>query len=395
MNPAMTTDCYLHQASAICALGADIHAINARLFSDQPSPLVITDSYSAGRPLPLGLVADLPLVADTRNNSLLHAALAPMRAEIKMLKQRFGAARIGVVLGSSTSGIAEGEAAIAHHGKHGSLPEAFHYRQQEIGAPARFVAAELGLSGPAWTISTACTSGAKAIASGARLLALGVCDAVIVGGADSLCKLTVEGFLSLAAVSDQQCNPFSLNRKGINIGEAAALMILSRAPSQIRLAGVGETSDAHHISAPEPEGRGAEAAMRTALANAGLMPADIGYINLHGTATEQNDRMESLAVARVFGMEGRTDIACGSTKALTGHTLGAAGALEAIFCYLALLRADSQLPRQLWDGVCDPQLAELAQLGARQLTQPLRYAMSNSFAFGGNNISLILERCDD
>lgn len=387
--------CYLHQASAICALGPDIHAINARLFSDQPSPLVTTDSYSAGRPLPLGLVADLPLVADTRNNSLLHAALAPMRAEIEMFKQRFGAARIGVVLGSSTSGIAEGEAAIAHHGKHGSVPEAFHYRQQEIGAPARFVAAELGLCGPAWTISTACTSGAKAIASGARLLALGVCDAVIVGGADSLCKLTVEGFLSLAAVSNQQCNPFSLNRKGINIGEAAALMILSREPSHIRLAGVGETSDAHHISAPEPEGRGAEAAMRAALASAGLVPADIGYINLHGTATEQNDRMESLAVARVFGMEGRTDIACGSTKALTGHTLGAAGALEAVFCYLALLRADGQLPRQLWDRVCDPQLAGLAQLGARQLTQPLRYAMSNSFAFGGNNISLILERCDD
>lgn len=389
------TPIYLNHAAAICALGADLPSIDTRLFSEQPSPLVTTDAYSAGRPLPLGLVAGLPLTADTRNNSLLHAALAPLRAQIETLKQRFGAARIGVVLGSSTSGIAEGEAAIAHHLQHGNLPEAFHYRQQEIAAPSAFVAAELGLCGPAWTISTACTSGAKAIASGARLLQMGVCDAVIVGGADSLCRLTVEGFLALAAVSDEICNPFSLNRKGINIGEAAALMILSREPSQIRLAGVGETSDAHHISAPEPEGRGAEAAMRTALANTGLVPADIGYINLHGTATEQNDRMESLAVARVFGAEGRADIACGSTKSLTGHTLGAAGALEAVFCYLALLRGDGQLPRQLWDGVPDPQLAALTRLGARQISTPLHYAMSNSFAFGGNNISLILERCHD
>jgi 3-oxoacyl-[acyl-carrier-protein] synthase-1 len=154
---------------------------------------------------------------------------------------------------------------------------------------------------------------------------------------------------------------------------------------------VGETSDAHHISAPEPEGRGAEAAMRAALADAGLAPSAIGYINLHGTATEQNDRMESLAVARVFDNR----IACGSTKALTGHTLGAAGALEALFCYLALLRNDGELPRQLWDGECDPDVAPLQQLGATRVASPLRYAMSNSFAFGGNNISLILELCHD
>lgn len=387
---------YLHQVSAICALGGDIHRINTRLFSDQPSPLVKTDAYSAGRPLPLGLVNDLPLTADTRNNALLRTALLPMQVEIDALKQQFGAGRIGVVLGSSTSGIAEGEAAVAHYLQHSELPEAFHYRQQEISAPSTFVAAELGLCGPAYTISTACTSGAKAIASGARLLNLGVCDAVIVGGADSLCKLTVEGFLSLGAVSDDICNPFSLNRKGINIGEAAALMILSRAPSAVRLAGYGETSDAHHISAPEPEGRGAEAAMRAALASAGIEPAAIGYINLHGTATEQNDRMESLAVARVFASTVPCgSIPCGSTKALTGHTLGAAGALEAVFCYLALLRSDGQLPRHLWDAERDPQLAPLTALGARQLAEPLGYAMSNSFAFGGNNIALILERCHD
>ncbi|MDO8313371.1 MAG: beta-ketoacyl-[acyl-carrier-protein] synthase II, partial [Sideroxyarcus sp.] len=197
------------------------------------------------------------------------------------------------------------------------------------------------------------------------------------------------------AVSDEICNPFSLNRKGINIGEAAALMILSRDASPVRLVGVGETSDAHHISAPEPEGRGAEAAMRTALASAGLEPEAIGYINLHGTATEQNDRMESLAVARVFGTDRGVVIPCGSTKSLTGHTLGAAGALEAVFCSLALLRSDGQLPRHVWDQVRDPQLAPLMGLGAHHVSEALSYAMSNSFAFGGNNISLILERCHD
>ncbi|HSC81652.1 MAG TPA: beta-ketoacyl-[acyl-carrier-protein] synthase family protein [Chitinolyticbacter sp.] len=386
------TGVYLHHVAAICSLGADLPAINQRLFNPTASPLLITDAYSPGRPLPLGVVADLPHTADTRNNSLLRAALAPIRSEIEALKQRFGARRIAVVLGSSTSGIAEGEAAIAHYHAQGKLPDEFHYRQQELSAPSTFVAAELGLTGPAWTVSTACTSGAKAIASGARLLQLGVCDAVIVGGADSLCKLTVEGFLALAAVSDAVCTPFSRKRKGINIGEAAALMVLSREPGSVRLVGAGETSDAHHISAPEPEGRGAEAALRAALTQAGLSPAAIGYLNLHGTATEQNDRMESLAVARVFGEH---PVACSSTKPLTGHTLGAAGALEAVFCYLALMRGDGRLPPQLSDGVVDPQLPHLTGLGAQQLDAPLRYAMSNSFAFGGNNISLILERCHD
>lgn len=388
---------YLHHVSALCALGNDIASIGEQLFSCTRSPLTITDQYSPGQSLPLGVVTPLPHTADTRNNSLLAAAIAPLRAPVEQLKARFGAARIGVIMGTSTSGIAEGEAAVTHHLQTGSFPPEFHYRQQEIIAPANYVTSSLGLAGPAWAISTACTSGAKAIASGARLLQLGVCDAVIVGGADSLCHLTVEGFLALAAVSHEPCMPFSRNRKGINIGEAAALMILSRDPGPVKLAGVGETSDAHHISAPEPEGRGAEAAMRAALASANLPAAVIDYINLHGTATEQNDRMESLAVARVFGTDtsvnGSADIACGSTKALTGHTLGAAGALEAAFCYLALLRTDGQLPRHLWDAVPDPELAALTQLGVQSAGKALRYAMSNSFAFGGNNISLILERC--
>lgn len=382
--------CYLHEASAVCALGDSYAQVAEQLFSASQSPLQISDSYSPGRPLPLGQVQRLP-AADTRNNALLLAAATPLLPAIAALKARYGAARIGIVLGSSTSGIAEGEKAVAELLRTGAFPPGYDYGQQEIAAPSQYLAQLLDVQGPAWTVSTACTSGAKAIASGARLLALGVCDAVVVGGADSLCHLTVEGFLSLAAVSEQLCNPFSRNRRGINIGEGAGLVILRREPSAVALVGVGETSDAHHISAPEPEGRGAEAAMRAALACAALAPAAIDYINLHGTATEQNDRMESLAVARVFD----ANIACGSTKALTGHTLGAAGALEALFCAMALMRGDGQLPRQLWDGECDPALAPLTGLGASQLGRPLRYAMSNSFAFGGNNISLILESCHD
>lgn len=382
--------CYLHQVSAVCALGDDIETIADALFTTRVSPLQMSGDYSAGRELPVGKV-DIPLTADTRNNSLLTAAMVSLRPAVEALKHRYGAERIAVILGSSTSGIAEGEQAIADHLNTGAFPPDFHYSQQEMSAPADFVARELEVSGPVWTVSTACTSSAKAIASGARLLDLGICDAVIVGGADSLCRLTLTGFSSLEAVSNRVCNPFSVNRKGINIGEAAVLMVLSREPGPVKLAGYGETSDAYHISAPHPEGLGAEAAMRAALASADLQPADIDYVNLHGTATEHNDHMESHAVARVFG----ADIPCGSTKALTGHTLGAAGALEAAFCYLTLLRGDGRLPRHLWDGARDPALAELRALGVETIDHAPRFAMSNSFAFGGNNIALILERCGD
>lgn len=381
---------YIHQVAAVCALGDDMATLADGLFTATCSPLTMSEEPIAGQHLPLGNVK-VPLLVDTRNNSLLLAALAPLRPAVEALKEHYGAARIAVILGSSTSGIAEGEAAIAQYLRSGDFPPGFHYRQQEMSAPAQFVARELQVTGPAWTISTACTSSAKAIASGARLLALGVCDAVVVGGADSLCHLTLTGFSSLEAVSSEVSNPFSANRRGINIGEAAALMIISREPGPVRLAGYGETSDAYHISAPHPEGTGAEAAMRKALMHAGLEPHDIAYINLHGTGTEHNDLMESRAVARVFG----SSIACSSTKPLTGHTLGAAGALEAIFCYLALTQGNGRLPVHLWDGVRDPALSELTALGAQQLSAAPRYVMSNSFAFGGNNIALILEHCSD
>ena len=384
---------YINHVAALCALGGDIADIEKQLFSIAQSPLKTTDEFTPGRGLPLGIVdCDLPTVSEplfnTRNNRLLQAALHQLDDAIAALKQQISGSRIGVVIGSSTSGIREGELAVNYYRRHGTLPESYDYRQQEIGAPSVFVKNVLQLSGPAWTISTACTSGAKALASAARLIETGVCDVVIAGGADSLCRLTVEGFSALSAVSPDICQPFSVNRQGINIGEGAALFVLSRHPAAVSLRGFGESSDAYHISAPHPEGAGAVAAMEKALRRAQLRPGQIDYLNLHGTATLQNDSMEARAVNQVFGEE----IHCGSTKALTGHTLGAAGALEAAFTWLCLQRDDGCLPVHLWDLQYDESLPPLTNMASRRGDGAVKVAMSNSFAFGGNNIALILER---
>ena len=226
--------------------------------------------------------------------------------------------------------------------------------------------------------------------SAQRLLDLNLCDAVLCGGVDSLCGLTLNGFSALDAVSDERCKPFSVNRQGINIGEAAALFIMSKHPAgtqTIALLGAGASSDAHHISAPEPSGRGAAQAMHKALKRAGLQPENIGYLNLHGTATQHNDAMESHAVAQVFPL----GVPCSSTKPMTGHTLGAAGALEAAFCWLSLTH-DNALAPHLWDGQPDPALPALQWVipGQTLAASPQRCLMSNSFAFGGNNVSLII-----
>jgi len=242
-------------------------------------------------------------------------------------------------------------------------------------------------------ISTACTSSARALMSAQRLLDLGMCDAVLCGGVDSLCKLTLNGFSALEAVSEQRCNPFSANRNGINIGEAAVLFLMSKTAGSsqpIALLGSGASSDAHHISAPEPTGRGARQAMHKALSRAGLQPQQISYLNLHGTATQHNDAMESLAVTALFPQ----GVPCSSTKPMTGHTLGAAGALEAAFCWLSLSADNHEhvLPPHVWDGQPDPKLPALHWVTPTDHLTSIapRYLMSNSFAFGGNNVSLII-----
>ncbi|NNA66533.1 beta-ketoacyl-[acyl-carrier-protein] synthase family protein [Pseudomonas gessardii] len=381
---------YLNALGIICALGRGQQQVRRNLFAGDSSGMRAESGWVPERVLPVGSVpgelAPLPphlAQQSSRNNQLLLEAALQIEGPIRQAIHTFGAARIGIVLGTSTSGIDEASRGIAHYLQEGHFPDDYDYRQQELGAPANFLADWLQLSGPAYVISTACTSSARALMSARRLLDLGLCDAVLCGGVDSLCKLTLNGFTSLEAVSAERCNPFSLNRNGINIGEAAVLFLMSKTPGPIALLGSGASCDAHHISAPEPSGKGALQAMSKALANAKLAPAQIGYLNLHGTATQHNDAMESLAVASLFP----AGVACSSTKPLTGHTLGAAGALEAAFCWLSLL--EGTLAPHLWDGHADPALPALrwAKVG-----DPLekRYLMSNSFAFGGNNVSLII-----
>lgn len=389
---------YLNECALVCALGAEREAVKRRLLDEARSGLAVSDACSPGRPLPLGQadavlpnLDHLPLPLRSRNNALALAALAQIRPAVDAAIARYGAGRVGVIIGTSTSGVGATEAALTAHLETGTLPADFHYGQQEMASPALFLARELGTSGPAYVHSSACSSSAKAMASAARLIRMGLVDAVVSGGVDTLCRFTVAGFSALESVSEVPCNPLGASRKGINLGEGAALFLMTKEPAAVALCGWGESSDGHHMSAPDPQGGGARIAMNEALRRAGIAAGDIDYINLHGTATVQNDAMESRAVAELFGPE----VAVSSTKPFTGHTLGAAGAVEAAFCWLAMQddNPEGKLPPHLWDGTADPALPlmNVAAPGAR-LGRPIRYALSNSFAFGGSNAALVFGR---
>lgn len=382
-------------------LGMSAAEILPRLLGGDTRGMALRADLLATGPTLVGEVTQaLPQLPDTmaqfncRNNQLLLSAAMQIAQTVEHAKRRFGADRIGVVLGTSTSGISKGEEALAYRALHGAFPADYHYFQQELGSTSDFLRQHFELDGPCYTLSTACSSSAKVFASAKRLLNANLCDMVIVGGVDSLCRLTVNGFDALESVSTGHCNPFSANRDGINIGEGAALFTLVRGDGPVLLSGCGESGDAHHISAPHPEGRGAIDAMRSALKDAGLKPSDIDYVNLHGTATPKNDAMESRAVCAVF--EGNLP-PCSSTKPLTGHALGAAGAIEAAFCVLLLSEGNRGLPPQVWDGIADandPQLplVPMPSKKAQADQRPIRHVMSNSFAFGGSNASLIFSR---
>lgn len=322
---------------------------------------------------------------DSRSNRLLAALLEPLAEPLQAAIARWGAARISVVIGCTTSGIADSEPAYGAFEHDGAWPASFRYARQELGDPARFAAHVSGAAGPSYVVSTACTSGAKAMVSAALLLEAGLCDAVLCGGIDTLCNLTLNGFAALEAVSVGPCLPFSRNRSGISIGEGGALFVLDREPGALRLAGWGESCDAYHLSAPDPEGAGAELAIRAALDAVGIASSDIGYINLHGTGTTLNDRVEAQVTQRLFG-----DAACGSTKGMTGHMLGAAGACEAAFVAIALQRGT--LPPHLWDGAADPELPPIGLVRQAGQRCGSRHMMSCSYAFGGNNCALVLAR---
>lgn len=286
----------------LCALGSDANevwqnAVRGSRAGMLPCALTVNQSQAqiAGQvdDAELPPLHDLSPTMATRNNQLAAAAYAQIATTVKQLKQHYGPARIAVIIGSSTSGIREGEAALAHYQTHQELPQSFSYGMQEMYSPAQFIADLAGVSGPAYSISTACSSSARALMSARAMLRADLADAVIVGGVDSLCRLTLNGFHALESISASYCQPFSRNRDGINIGEGAALFVATKdstgipsaaeAPT-VELTGAGHSSDAYHMTAPEPKGRGAIAAITAALADAGISAQQLDYINLHGTA---------------------------------------------------------------------------------------------------------------
>ena len=327
---------------------------------------------------------------NSRNNQLLLHCINDIQTDINTLKKKYDSNRIAIILGTSTSGILEGEEALKHKHKGGDSTS-FSYQQQCFSDPSDFLASYLQITGPSYTISTACSSSARSVITGARLIESGAIDAAIVGGADTLCRLSTHGFRSLGALSRNQCHPCAENRDGINIGEAAGLMILSKEKADLSLLGWGASSDAWHVSAPHPEGIGAQLAMQNALDKANLQPSDIGYINMHGTGTKLNDSAESIAIYNIFG----ENTPCSSTKHLTGHTLGAAGITEIAIAAL-MIQNSLNIPYQKFtpEYPRDTSLAKINLPGAN--TRPKTpIILSNSLAFGGNNATLIIGAAHD
>lgn len=328
---------------------------------------------------------------DCRNNRLAWLGLNQdgFLDAVLAARERFGAARVAVVIGTSTSSIGATEGAYARVDADGRFP--VDRREARVHTPhsqTMFVQRVLGLSGPCLTVSTACSSSAKVFASAERLLRLGLVDAAVVGGVDTLCGSVLFGFNALELVSSRPCRPFDADRDGLSLGEAAGYALLLRdgdAPlDDPMLLGYGESSDAHHMSSPHPEGLGAEAALDDALARADITIDQVDYVNLHGTASRKNDEVEAMLLARRFP----AGVHASSTKGITGHTLGAAGIVEAVICLLAIehgLRPGTVNSVQL-DPVCGPQLRLAPDRG------PVEHALSHSFGFGGNNCALLFGR---
>ena len=327
---------------------------------------------------------------DCRNNRLARLALEcdDFRTRVSAVRQRFGADRIALLLGTSTSGILSTEDAFRRMDPEtGALPADYNYSgTHDMNSLAAYVSRELGLSGVTMVCSTACSSSAKVFACAERYITAGLCDAVVVGGVDSLCLTTLYGFHSLELISSTPCRPADETRDGLSLGEAAGFSLLMRPEDDERcdvlLCGYGESSDAHHMSSPHPEGAGARLAMEIALQRAGLTADAIDYINLHGNATPANDLAEALAVHEVFGAR----IPCSSTKGWTGHTLGAAGILEALISLMCIRHGFT--PGSLNTQHPDPAFPCCIAMQNRDSAP--RHVLSNSFGFGGTNCSLIL-----
>lgn len=391
MNPPRA---YVSRIATISAAGLGLAELRKTLLTTPERRLPTTTALSAD-PLAWGLVDEalLPEPDATRTERLVLACLGQIEDDVTRLIARLGADRVGVVLGSCTSGSLEIEEGMREYAQTGALPDNFNIAHLNIHEPARFLADRLGITGPVWTLSNACSSGSIALISAVRLIAGGLVDAVIAGGIDGASHLTTAGFQALGAVSAEPCKPFDRNRCGINLGEGGALFVVTREPPEakdaVAVAGFCETSDAHHISAPDPSGKEAARCMREALAMSGLPPQSVDLVSAHGTGTTHNDEAEMRAASAVFG----ADVPIISYKALSGHTLAGAGALQcAIAAALLTENSEGALPSP---GIDAP---ESVDAPVRLLTQtvrlgrPLEAVMTNAFAFGGSNASVLFSR---
>jgi 3-oxoacyl-[acyl-carrier-protein] synthase-1 len=374
--------------SVCCALGSHREDVRRALHAGQSG--LVAAPFHLGFEAPCGVVPE-PLPAlparlhryDTRQARLALRALQPLLSTVQRVVADVGSERVALVLGSSNAGLDTTERAYAQYVRQGSVPIEFSLRfQHDFRALLALLQELTGIAGPAQFVSTACSSSGKAFSSAARLIAAGLADAALVGGVDALCEMTVRGFRSLGVLATEPCRPFGASRPGINIGEGAAMFVLQRgADSALSLLGTGESADAHHMTSPDPDGSGAERAMRLALQSAGLSACDIDLVNAHGTGTTQGDVSEASAIGRAFGQ----GVPVISTKAYTGHALGAAGAVEAALALITLEHGFA--PLSLGAGPVDERLPISVLVQRKDAT--FRHVLSNSFAFGGSNVSVI------
>ena len=393
---------YLSAPGLICCAGQNKDELYSSCLTGYQGGLKMMELFD-GKQFPTGLVipekhkvvSNSPVkepsayAGSTKIIKLIEAALEQIQSEIENVISKYSVDRIGVCLGSCDNG-SEGSI-LAHKAllENGAFPADYNLRFQSASFAAEFIAAKFGLQGPVITTATACASGTSAIIRGAELIRSGFCDAVIAGGADVVSETVLLGFHALDALSENLANPFSKNRKGINLGEGAAFFVLDTVPfaqaENIELLGYGESCDAYHMTAPGIDGAGPANAMKAALANAGIEPSQIGYVNLHGTGTLLNDKAEAIAMKNVFS--GLTPPSS-SIKPITGHSLGTAGSLETAICWMTL-NMKKGLPLHCWDGEKDE---ELPFHPYTNMSEPPSICMNNNFAFGGCNVSLILGR---
>lgn len=375
-------DFILSHLGFVCALGINQTDIIRNAQSGNQTGMHPDKVCVNGDIVPFGVVG-IETRHDVRFYDLMLVAVEQIKPAIEEIKSKYSPARIGIILGASNTAVHEAQKHISEKLSTGTMPNAFSVSMLELGTPAEILRNMVRTEGPAYTISTACSSSIKALDSARDLIRNNICDAVICGGVDARCDFALNGFNALEALSHKITNPMSKNRDGINLGECAALFIMQRGENGIRIMGCGETSDAYHPTAPDPTGAGAIESMKGAIADAALTPSNIDYINMHGTGTIANDAMESRAIYDVFGDKP----ICASTKPLTGHCLGAAGACSAALSWL-MLKHGVIIPH-VYDGQFADDCAPI-HLATKEDDKEIKTILCNAFAFGGSNSTIII-----